>query len=107
MIADLARSAWMFFKASKYDARSCSPVEAMKCGTPTARALIHGDDDLLHNINCLRGGYSFEEFYPLVEELYTNGELRERLAQEGLKYSKNNLSWEYWINHVQSEIFGL
>lgn len=104
-IASMAQSAWMMFKASRYDARSCSPVEAMKCGTPTARALILGDDDLIHNYNALRSGYEFEAFFEIVKELYLNADTREILQLNGLHYAEKALSWNYWMEEVENNIF--
>lgn len=104
-ICDMYQRSWMLIKATKYDARSCVPVEAMKCGTPTARALINGDDDLYHDQNCLRTEYNFNKFYSIVKELYTNEEKRNRLAGQGLIYANPFLSWEYWMGHVTKKIF--
>ena len=42
----LYSAATILVKATKYDARSCAPIEAMTKGTVTARAIIEGDDDL-------------------------------------------------------------
>ncbi len=42
----LYEEAWVLLKVSRYDARSCAPIEAMTKGTPTVRLIHRGDDDL-------------------------------------------------------------
>lgn len=88
-------------KASRYDARSTAPVEAMACGVPTARALVEGDDDLIHEYNCLRGGYSMEELIGQAEQLINDEETRHTLAANGLEYREKYLSWDYWLGKVE------
>lgn len=88
-------------KASRYDARSTAPVEAMACGVPTARALVEGDDDLMHEYNCLRGGYSLDELVSHAERLIEDEEVRHTLAANGLKYREQYLSWDYWLGKVE------
>lgn len=92
-IANLYRRAHFLLKASKYDARACAPVEAMACGTPTARALILGDDDLIHRFNCLRCGYDEHDLFTLSAML-CDPKTRNEIAVNGLEYAQENLSWE-------------
>lgn len=91
----------LMIKASRYDARSTAPVEAMACGAPTARALVEGDDDLIHEYNCFRGGYSLDELIEHAERLIEDSEVRATLAANGLKYRQQYLSWDYWMGKVE------
>lgn len=60
---DLYRRSSVLIKATKYDSRALSPIEAMTKQCPTARAIIQGDDYLQHEVNCLRSGYDEDELY--------------------------------------------
>ena len=103
-IVELYQRAWFMLKCTKYDARSCAPVEAMKCGTPTVRAIDKGDDDLIHFRNCLKSRYSgeYEQIQRNVKEMATNDKTRAVLADAGLKYAKENLDWSRWIDELES-----
>jgi len=100
-IVRLYQQATIMVKATRYDARSCAPVEAMACGTVTARGLMKGDDDLFHEMNCLRGGYKYDEVLTHAKRLIEDEELREQLEQSGLQYRKKWLSWDYWMGEVE------
>ncbi len=95
-----ARSLFLL-KASRYDARACAPVEAMCCGTPTVRALIRGDDDLIHGRNCLRSGYDYERFIAHARRLMTDRLLLENLRQNCLVYADRRLRWEDKIDQLE------
>jgi hypothetical protein len=99
-IVALNQRATFLLKASRYDARSCAPVEAMKCGTPTVRALDLGDDDLLHQYNCLRGGYNYDEMICHSEMLLETTCVLPRLKTGGLRYAERNLSWPHWSKEL-------
>jgi glycosyltransferase involved in cell wall biosynthesis len=71
-INDLYTRAKILLKASKYDARSTSPIEAMTKGTPTVRAIIQGDDDLVDQVNCLKVDYDAQKLYNAAKFLLTN-----------------------------------
>jgi hypothetical protein len=94
-INELYERATILIKASRYDARSCSPVEAYVKGTVTARAIIEGDDDLINEVNCLKCGYNAEDLYKNAKRLLTDPELRQRLATAGMQ-----LDWNYWIGEI-------
>lgn len=94
----------LVIRASMYDARSCSPVEAMACGTATARAIHQGDDDLIHGYNCLRSGYDYRALLYNAKRLITDQTLRERLEKNGLEYRKQWLSWGFWMDIVEDII---
>lgn len=93
----------VLIKASKYDARSCSPVEAMTKGTVTARAIIQGDDDLVHEENCLRCDYDADQLYIAAKRILTDNQLRSRLSESCVKYAES-LNWDGIIDHVNSII---
>lgn len=99
-IVRLNQRATFLLKASRYDARSCAPVEAMKCGTPTVRAIDLGDDDLLHEYNCLRSAYNYDEMIAHAERIIENQVLRDRYAKNGLEYAETSLSWPHWSNEL-------
>lgn len=94
----------LLIKASRLDARSTAPVEAMSCGVVTARALERGDDDLYHEYNCLRGGYSLDELVGHAERLIEDTALRAAIEANGLQYRRQYLSWNYWLGKAE-EIF--
>ena len=96
----LNQRATFLLKASHYDARSCAPVEAMKCGTPTVRAIDLGDDDLTHKYNCMRGGYSYDEMICNAEMMIEIEYLCQTLAEHGMQYAETNLSWPHWSNEL-------
>lgn len=100
-IKRLYQRSHIMIKATRYDARSCAPVEAMACGTPTVRGLVKGDDDLIHEKNCLRGGYDLEELMVLTRAMIENDDLRHKLTSNGLQYREKYLSWDYWIDQVE------
>lgn len=95
----LYREATILLKASRFDARSCSPIEAMTKGTPTVRAIIEGDDDLLHGHNCLRSGYEINHTYENAIGLLRNPELYLRLA-EGCHHHLRHNGWDTWMPRI-------
>jgi len=103
-IVELNQRAHILVKASRFDARSCAPVEAMKCGTPTSRAIELGDDDLIHGINSIRCAYDEQELYAAAAELIENTRLRESLTAGGLEYAKTELSWDKWTKELEKII---
>lgn len=103
-ITSLYQRAHILVKASRYDARSCAPVEAMKCGTPTARAIEKGDDDLIHGLNCLRCEYDENQLFDIAEQLLLDEKLRTELIEGGFKYAKKMLDWDYWMREVEKII---
>lgn len=93
----------ILIKASKIDARSCAPMEAMTKGTPTARAIMYGDDDLINNYNCLRSGYDFYGLYHNALHLMQNQEKRERMGLHCTNYI-SSLTWDFWIEEINKVI---
>jgi hypothetical protein len=94
-------------KASKYDARSCAPVEAMKCGTITIRAIERGDDDLIHGKNCCLTAYDFDDFsvaagFTAYNFVNDGGKYLKLLEKNGLEYAAKELNWETRIDEIEN-----
>lgn len=102
-INELYSRSTIMIKASLYDARSCSPVEAFSKHTPTARAIYKGDDDLQHEQNCLRCEYDQEQLYQISKHLLADKDLRQALASSGLTMLKK-YDWNYWMNIVNETL---
>ena len=81
-------------------------MEAMAKGTPTARAIIMGDDDLIHDVNCLRCSYKEEALYDISKQLLTDVELWNRTVQNGYRHIQE-YSWDYWMDRVSSILEGV
>lgn len=95
----------VLIKASRYDARACAPVEAMTKATPTVRALIEGDDDLIHEFNCLRSNYleGPEKLYENAKKLLTNPEMYGIIQENCYKHLEEN-SWDRWMTVILNRI---
>lgn len=96
---DLYRRATILIKASRYDARSCSPCEAMSKGCVTVRAIIKGDDDLIHEHNCLKVGYNINQLYEATKRILKDEHLRLRLQEQCYKHIEE-YSWDYWMEKI-------
>lgn len=83
----------LFIKASRFEGRSLSPLEALACGAPVARAILRGDDDLVDGQNCVRTTYDQESFLQAVERLLMDEAERIRLRQNALNYAQERLGW--------------
>jgi len=99
----LYEQATILIKASYFDARSCSPMEAMTKGTVTVRAIDKGDDDLVHDVNCYRTAYKYEPTLSLALSLLRDDEKRHELA-EACRIYVQRYSWDYWMNKVQNRL---
>ncbi len=100
---ELYDRATILIKASRFDARSCSPMEAMTKGTPTARAIIKGDDDLMNYYNCLRSGYDYQLLLSNCWKLLTNHALYSNIQKNCLDYVQR-FSWDIIMNQINSII---
>lgn len=96
---ELYTRATILIKASKCDARSCSPMEAMTKGTVTARAIEQGDDDLT-DFNSLRCEYDSTELFDASLRLLRDRLFREGLAENCLSYVKRN-SWDDHMPRIE------
>ena len=88
-------------KATKYDARSCAPMEAMACGTMTVRGIDNGDDDLIDGFNCFKTSYNFEYMKNICDTILGNTECIDAITENGLNYRKQFLDWDYWMSQVE------
>lgn len=91
--------ATIMIKASRYDARSCAPMESMTKGTVTARAIIDGDDDLIGGRNCAKVGYTEHELYGAALMLLRNSDTRKMMADNCRKHVLD-FSWQYWMEKI-------
>lgn len=89
----LYREATILVKATVYDFRSTSPLEAGAKGCVTVRAINQGDDDLIDGFNCLRVKYNEEDLYKASVRLLKDDNLRTSLAKNMIEYLKSN-TWE-------------
>jgi hypothetical protein len=96
----LYEQATVLVKATRYDCRSTSPMEAMTKGTVTARAVRQGDDDLIDLVNCVRCDYSEGDLIKKVGYLLENPLLREGLA-ETCRNHVQDYTWEYWMQIIE------
>jgi glycosyltransferase involved in cell wall biosynthesis len=101
----LYQRATILVKASRYDARALAPIEAMTKGTVTARAIIHGDDDLINDVTALRCAYEEEALYQTAKRLLDDQELRARLSGNCLEYVQK-FSWDYYMMQIMEIIEG-
>jgi len=88
-------------KATKWDARALSPVEAMTKGCVTARAIIQGDDDLMHGVNCLRSGYDENELYENSSFLLKNQDYLSLISGACGAYVQLHCNWETIIPQLE------
>lgn len=99
----LYEEATILLKASFYDARSCSPMEAMTKGTVTVRAIRQGDDDLIHDVNCIRTSLHPVIMYKdAVKLLQSPGKLQQ--LQQACYQHIAQYSWDYWMEIINRRI---
>jgi glycosyltransferase involved in cell wall biosynthesis len=100
-LIEINKRAHIMLKASMYDARSCAPVEALASGAIPVRAIMHGDDDLIHGVNCLRSAYGSEEaYYRNAVRAIMDGDLQRRIKDMQFVESYHNLNWDRHINNI-------
>ncbi len=102
---ELYSDAILLLKASHFDARSCVPMEAMTKGTPTVRAIEKGDDDLTHEVNCLRCDYSELSMYENAKRLLDDGNLYQTISANCVEYV-TTYTWEYWMDKIEKILRG-
>lgn len=97
LLNDLYSRATILLKATKMDARSCSPMEAMTKGTVTVRGIEFGDDDLT-NENSYRCGYNERDLYDTAL-LAMNSPLTNEKADICRQYVQDH-SWDFWMPKI-------
>ncbi len=85
----LNKRSWFSVQSSRFDAWSLSGMEALFNGRTLARAIVAGDDYLVHMRNCLRGGYDLDELIYNAERLLEDETLRDNLAN-----TEDLLTWD-------------
>lgn len=98
-------NATILIKATKYDARALAPMEAMTKACVTARAIILGDDDLIHNVTALRCEYDEEQLYQTAKKLLTDHQLRNELSVNCLRYVQE-FSWDLYMDKIRKILSG-
>lgn len=100
---DLYRRSSLLLKATRYDSRALSPMEAATKECLTVRALNEGDDHLTNNFNCLRTSYHWDSFRVLAEKAAVMSDwMRRQLAGE-LKIEP----WEPIIDEIENKFLNL
>lgn len=102
-MVQLYRGAKFLLKASLYDARSCSPVEAMALGVPTVRAIHMGDDDLIGGFNCYRSLYNEQDLYYEASRMFVPGGGFLHYA-EMHDYVNEFLDWARHIDSLEAKL---
>lgn len=93
-------------KASRYEGRSCIDVEAMACGCAVNRAITFGQDDLIHGYNCMKVQYGdFQGFFNHLVAMLKENTVRSMLVANGLRYVRENLDWDPFIDRLET-IYG-
>lgn len=100
----LYERATILIKATKYDARSCSPVEAMTKGTVTVRAIIEGDDDLIDRDNCVRVDYDEDELFHAAAGLLSSPLELDRLSKICRIWVQEHCDWDKKIKVINDII---
>lgn len=103
-LADYRRlytNAKFMIKASRYEGRSLAPLEAMACGTPTCRAIIHGDDDLIADVNCVRVPYDYEALLSAAVTLMEDDLALSNITAGARAYAEQNLHWDPIVTRVE------
>lgn len=97
----LYSKAQFLLKASKYEGRACAPVEAMACGTASARAITKGDDDLINRVNCLRVDYEYGALLHAARSMVKGTHLRQMLHNGAFAYANVHLHWGPIITQLE------
>jgi len=106
-IRQIYSSCDVLLKASRYEGRSCVEVESMACGTPVVRAIIKGDDDLIHGYNCLLCKYDdMDNFCSNLVAILSQEIIRNALITNGLQYVKDALNWDDKIDRLETIFSG-
>ena len=93
----LYEEATLLLKATRYDARSTAPLEAMTKGTVTVRGLVNGDDDLTEE-NSYRCGYSCDELFDHTKMAINDQNLH--LKADKCREYVQTYTWDYWIKQI-------
>lgn len=101
----LYEQASVLIKATKFDARSMSPLEAMTKGTVTSRAIVYGDDDLANAVNAMVCSYDYNQLKEQTLELLNNHDLRKKLSENCVSYIRQQ-TWTSALEPVNNILCG-
>jgi hypothetical protein len=96
-MAALYKRARMLIKATAYDARSCSPIEAGSKGVVTIRGIDKGDDDLINGENCLKSKYDYPAIKKNALKAWNDIDLCNELATNMHKHILEFCNWDKWV----------
>ena len=102
LLNNLYSRATILLKATKMDARSTSPIEAMTKGTVTVRAIEMGDDDLTFD-NSYRCLYDETELFNHAKIALTYKSMTDQKAKLCLEYAQQN-TWDKWMDKINKII---
>ena len=93
----------IFLKASRYEGNPGPHFEAMACGSAAVcTAINEGDDDLHHEVNCLKVKYGDQAGLEANLFRLIDGEnLRKALAANALTWVQQHKRWEDVIDHLE------
>jgi len=94
----LLKNAKMLVMPSPYESLSLVTLESMACGTPV---LVNGECDVLKG-HCIRSNaglwyQNYDEFKEGIFLLSSNIKLREIMKRNGIRYIRENYSWDVII----------
>jgi hypothetical protein len=98
----LYEDAFLMIKATRYDARSTAPIEAMTKGTVTLRAIGKGDDDL-DSSNSFRCDYNENSLFIELTGIILNLNKIKSLQNNCRYYAQEN-NWDKIINFVNTKL---
>lgn len=94
----LYQQATIMIKATKYDARSTAPLEAMTKGTVTIRGIIEGDDDL-NELNSYKTKYNLDKVIDSANFALNNPSDLAQRKENALSYVQT-YTWDYWMDKI-------
>lgn len=99
----LYSDAMILIKATQLDFQSAAPLEAGTKGCVTVRGINKGDDNLIHEVNCLRVPYNEDLVLEQTLRILKDEELRKTLAKNMINYLKEN-PWEKHVKQMEEFI---
>ena len=101
----ILKNARLLIMPSIYESLSLVILESMALGRPV---LVNGDCEVMKG-QCIRsnaGLYytNYAEFEKTMNYMLTNTDAYEQMVQNGLEFVKNNYSWDYVVENVNSLI---
>lgn len=94
----LYQEATIMIKATRYDARSTAPLEAMTKGTVTIRGIIEGDDDL-NDQNSYKTKYDLDKVIDSANFALSNPVHFEDIKNNAYWYVQK-YTWDYWMDKI-------